>query len=344
MKGVVLALGENAGRAVAALMVDGRLEDLALEAEGFGPGAILRGKVGRPMKGLGGVFVDLPEGGTGFLRQPKGLAPGQAVLVQVAGVAEPGKAMPLSLKLVVKGRFAIVTPDAPGLNVSRQIRDEAARAALEALAAEGMAGADPSLGLILRSACEEAEADEIAEEIASLRGLAEALLADASGPPELLLDAPDPAETAWREWPAPDQVMEGPGALEDSGALDAIEGLLAPGVDLGQGARMFIEPTRALIAVDVNTGPDTSPAAGLKASIAAVRDLPRQLRLRGLGGQVLIDFAPFPKRERHILDQALAKAFRREAAETTLAGWTPLGNFECQRRRDRAPLADWWRQ
>lgn len=343
MKGTVLALGEHEGRALAALMVDGQLEDLALEAEGFGPGAILRGRVGRPMKGLGGVFIDLPEGATGFLRQPKGLAPGQPVLVQVAGVAEPGKALPLSLKLVVKGRHALLTPEAPGLNVSRQIRDEGLRAGLEALAAAAMAGADPALGLILRSACEEAAADEIAAEIAELRALAEALLADASGPPELLLDAADPAETAWREWPAPDTVLEGPLALEDAGALDAIEALLSPEVDLGQGARMFIEPTRALVAVDVNTGPDTSPAAGLKASIAAVRDLPRQLRLRGLGGQVLIDFAPFPKRERHILDQALAKAFRREAAETTLAGWTPLGNFELQRRRDRAPLSAWWR-
>ena len=59
---------------------------------------------------------------------------------------------------------------------------------------------------------------------------------------------------------------------------------------------MMIEPTRALVAVDVNTGPDTSPAASLKANIAAARDLPRQLRLRGLGGQVVVDFAPMPKK------------------------------------------------
>jgi ribonuclease G len=344
MKGTTLALGENAGRAVAALMVDGQLQDLALEVDGFGPGAILRGRVGRAMKGLGGVFVDLPDGATGFLRQPKGLAPGQPVLVQVAGVPEPGKALPLTLRLILKGRFAIVTPDAPGLNISRQIRDDDARAALEGLASEGMAGADPSLGLILRSACEVADDDAVAEDIATLRALAEALLADLNGPPELLLDAPTPAETAWREWPDTDQVLDGPDALENSGALDAIEGLLAPVVPLGAGASMAIEPTRALIAVDVNTGPDTSPAAGLKASLAAVRDLPRQLRLRGLGGQVVIDFAPVPKRERHILDQALAKSFKGEANETTLAGWTVLGNFELQRRRDRAPLASWWRE
>lgn len=343
MKGSVLVLGANDGRAVAALMVDGRLEDLALEVAGHAPGAILRGRVGRPVKGLGGVFVDLPDAATGFLRAPRGLAPGQPVLVQVAGLAEGGKAIPLTQRLMLKGRHAILTQGAPGLNISRLIRDEGVRAELAALASAGMAGAAEDLGLILRSACAAAEPEAIAGELAELRALAEAILADAKGPPELLLDGPAPADLAWRDWPDPDHVEEGPEALERSGALAAIERLLAARVALADGASMTIEPTRALIAVDVDTGPDTSPAAGLKACIAAARELPRQLRLRGLGGQAVVDFAPFPKRERHILDQALARAFRPEGETVSLAGWTPLGNYEFTRRRDRAALAGWWR-
>jgi ribonuclease G len=161
MKGSVVAVGKIDGREVAALMVDGRLEDLALEAGGLAPGAILRGTVGRPVKGLGGVFVDLPDRQSGFLRQTRGLTPGRPVLVQVSGVAEAGKALPLSTRLLIKGRFVILTPDAPGLNVSRQIRDEAVRAELTALAETALAGADPSLGLILRSACESADPEDI---------------------------------------------------------------------------------------------------------------------------------------------------------------------------------------
>ena len=102
----------------------------------------------------------------------------------------------------------------------------------------------------------------------------------------------------------------------------------------------MIEPTRALVAVDVNTGPDTSPAASLKANIAAARDLPRQLRLRGLGGQVVVDFAPMPKKDRATLDQVLRAAFKGEGAETSLAGWTTLGLYELVRKRDRLPLAE----
>lgn len=341
MKGSVIALGHIDGREVAALMRDGMLHDLALEANGLAPGAILRGTVGRPVKGLGGVFVDLPAGERGFLKQPKGLAPGQRILVQVAGTAESGKATPLTLRLLFKSRYAIVTPGSPGLNISRSIRETELRTELEGLATAGMAGADEALGLILRSACDAAAPDEIADDIAQMRQLAEAVLADVQGAPELLLDAPGPHEQAWRDWGDVDEVDTSAEALDHSGALDQIEALAEPLVRLEGGASMVIEATRALIAVDVNTGNDTSPASGLKASLAAARDLPRQLRLRGLGGIVVVDLAPCPKRDRHVVEQTLGKSFRADPGEANLAGWTPLGNFELTRKRDRLPLAAW---
>lgn len=342
MKGSVIALDQFRGREAAALMVDGQLEDvlIALPEALIAPETILRGKLGRPMKGLGGAFVDLPGGQSGFLRQTKGLRPGDPVLVQVTGLAEPGKAVPVTTRMVLKSRYAIVTPDAPGLNVSRQIEDAATRSTLEALATDAMAGADTALGLILRSACEGTETQVISEDISRIRQIAEAILCDMSGPPETLLDAPAPHVAAWRDWPAPDTLDDTPGSFARHNVAEAIDALLRANCPLPKGASMSIEPTRALIAVDVNTGPDTSAAAGLKANISTVRELPRQLRLRGLGGQVLIDFAPFPKKDRHILEQSLKAAFRREGRDTVLAGWTPLGNFELTRKRDRVPLRE----
>jgi Rne/Rng family ribonuclease len=228
------------------------------------------------------------------------------------------------------------------LNVSRRIRDEALRAELDSLAAEALAGAAPDLGLILRSACAEADPDEVTEDIALMRGLAEAVLADLTGGPELLVDGPGAQETAWRDWadPAPDEVAEGEGAFAAFGVEELVDAILSPRVPLPGGGHMMVEPTRALIAVDVNTGPDTSPAAGLKANIAAARDLPRQLRLRGLGGQVVVDFAPMPKKERTPLEQVLRAAFKADGAESSLSGWTTLGLYELVRKRDRRPLAE----
>lgn len=326
------------GRPAAALVVDGRLEDLAVDPADDTPlpGAIYRAVADRPMKGMGGLFVKLPEG-QGFLRQTAGIAPGQRLLVQVTGPAEPGKAYPVTTRLLFKSRLAIITPGAPGLNISRRLQDPELRSDLEALASEGMAGAPPDLGLILRSACAHAGPDEIADDIAAMRDLAQAVLADLDGGPELLVEGAGAHETAWRDWadPAPDDTIEGGFAAH--GVLDLIDATLAARVGLGEG-HMLIEPTRALVAVDVNTGADTSPAASLKVNIAAARELPRQLRLRGLGGQVVVDFAPMTKKDRGILDQVIKAAFKSEP-EVNLAGWTTLGLFELTRKRDRLPLA-----
>ena len=339
MIGRVVLLDQIAGRPAAALMVDGQLEDLLVDPLGDDPlpGAIYRAVADRPMKGQGGLFVKLPTG-SGFLRQTAGIAPGQRLLVQVTGPAEAGKALPVTLRLLFKSRYAIVTPDAPGLNISRRIKDDDEREALAALATEGMEGADETLGLILRSACVDADEAAIAEDIAAMRSLAEAVLADLDGGPELLVEGASAHETAWRDWadPAPDEVVEG--GFDDQGVSDMVDALLSPRVDLQGGGHMMIEPTRALLAIDINTGPDTSPAASLKANIAAARDLPRQLRLRGLGGQIVVDFAPMPKKDRAILDQVIRAAFKTES-EANLAGWTTLGLFEMTRKRDRLPLS-----
>jgi Ribonuclease G/E len=346
MKGRVILLDTVAGRKAAALMVDGRLEDLLIDPPDDAPpapGAVFRAVAERPLKGQGGVTLRLPTG-TAYLRQAKGVAPGDVMLVQVAATAEPGKAAPVTPKLLFKSRYAIVTPGAPGLNVSRAIRDDAERDRLLEVAHDAMAGAEAALGLILRSAAEAVDADTVAEDIAAMRRLAEAVIADATGDPECLLDAPDAHDLAWRDWsvPDPDEVIDAAGCFATHGVLDAVDTVLSAREPLSGGAAAFIEPTRALVAVDVNTGADTSLAAGLKANLALARELPRALRLRGLAGQVVLDVAPMPKKARRGFEQALRKAFRHDGSEVVLAGWTPLGHYELQRKRDRFPLAMVW--
>ncbi|MBD3678947.1 MAG: ribonuclease E/G [Rhodobacteraceae bacterium] len=342
MKGSVVALDEIGGRKAAARLVDGRLEDLIVDPGEDAPptpGAIYRAICDRPVKGAGGMFLRLP-GGSAFLRQAKGLRPGQPILVQVTGHAEGAKAIPVTDRVLFKSRYAIVTPEAPGINISRQIKDDEARVRLLEIAHDVMGEAGDT-GLILRSVAASGSDDEIADDITAMRDLAIAVLGDAAGQgPELLVDGPDAHHLAWRDWPEPELLADKPGSFADHNLHDLIGALFSPEVRLSGGATAFVEPTRALVAVDVNTGADTSPAAGLKANIALARDLPRQLRLRGLGGQITVDFAPMPKKDRRALEQTLKAAFRADAIETALVGWTPLGHYELQRKRERLPLTE----
>lgn len=345
MKGRIVVIDKVNGRNAAALVSDGKLEDLLIDPADDNtprPEAIYRAVADRPIKGQNGVILKLGNGQKGFLRQAKGISPGQVLLVQVATQVEEGKASPVNSRLLFKGRYGILTPDAKGLNVARSIRDDDERDRLTVIAHDAMEGAPDNLGLILRSAAAETDEDEILNEIDALRETCSSVLADGTkGGPELLLDAPTADFLAWRDWtdPDPDQVFEGEGSFEDHGIWEMIDALQSPNVPLSGQASMYVEPTRALVAVDVNTGGDFSFAAGLKANLAAVRDLPRQLRLRGLGGQIVIDLAPMSKKDRLGLEQVLKRALRADTVDTTLVGWTPLGHLELQRKRQRVPLA-----
>lgn len=338
MKGRQIALDHLNGVEAAALMIDGRLQDILIDTDAPRPGTIYRAIVDRPLKGQGGVMLRTPDG-SAYLRQSKGLSPGQAMLVQISGFAEDGKAIPVASKVLFKSRYAIVTPDAPGRNISRSIRDDDMRDTLAEIAHEAMDGVD--YGLILRSSCDGAEPEEIHEDISAMVGLAQQVLAEAEGSePEMLIEGDGPHGIAWREWTEKAQIATNEGSFEQCGVLDALADLRIDEVKLGAQASMFIEPTRALVAVDVNTGGDGSPAAGLKANMAVAKELPRQLRLRGLGGQITLDLAPMAKKDRRQFESALRGAFKSDPIETALVGWTPLGHYELQRKRERQPLAE----
>lgn len=336
MKGRTIILDHLNGHAAAALMVDGRLDDLLIESDAPAIGAIYRARADRPVKGQGGMFLATPDG-PAFLRQVKGISPGTLLLVQVTGFAEPGKAIPVTQKVLFKSRYAIVTPDAPGLNISRSIRNEDERDRLLEIAHDGMG--DSGFGLILRSSCAGADAEAIADDLAEMAALAGQVMQDTDGGEEKLTEGDGPHAIAWREWTEPADIVTDPGGFEAHGVLDAIETAQGISEVLPGGGHLYIEPTRALVAVDVNTGADASLAAGIKANMACARILPRALRLRGLGGQITLDLAPMPKKDRRTFETALRAAFRADSEDTALVGWTPLGHYELQRKRSRMPLS-----
>jgi len=339
MKGRLIAVDRWQGRPAAALVEDGRLQDLIVDPPKDGPpppGTVFRAVPDRPMKGQGGLFLRLPGGAKGFLRLGKAdpPPPGRPLSVQVASYAEPGKAPPMTATLSLKSRYVLVTPGAPGANISRQIRAPEIRAQLAALLAETA----PDHGVILRSAAAEADPDAIRADLAATLAATDALLRHAGDAPDRLRPGPSAADLAWRDWPAAEVWDETQGAFARHGIDALIDAALAPEQALSGGARAWIEPTRALIAVDVDTGADASPAAGLKANIALARALPRLLRCRGLGGQIVVDMAPMPKKDRRGVETALKAAFRADPVETAILGWTALGHVELQRHRARWPV------
>ena len=329
MKGRTIVLDHLGDREAAALMVDGHLDDLLIDADAPRPGTIYRAKATRPVKGQGGMFLDTPDG-SAFMRGAKGMAPGDLILVQVSGFSEPGKAIPVTDRVLFKSRYAIAPPGKPGINLSRSVRDDEERIRILSVGETELAEAS-GFGVILRSACAGAEDDAIAADVDQMVGMAQAVLGDDGSGVEKLVEGFGPHDIAWRDWD---------GVEERADLSDWLDEARRVAVSLGAAGRMYVEATRALVAVDVNTGTDTSPAAGMKANVAAARALPRALRVQGLGGQVVIDFAPMPKKDRKGLESVLRAALRADTVETSLVGWTPLGHYELSRKRARCPVSE----
>jgi Ribonuclease G/E len=327
MKGDVLAVGRYLGRAAAAFLRDGRLHDVIVDPPKGAPrlGSLHRGIADQPAPGLGGQFVRLASG-RGFLRKGA-LPPGEAVTVQVTGYAEPGKAPPLTQRIQLRGRHMVLTPGAPGVNVSRKITDPDLRSRLAAIARD----LRPEIGVVLRTSAGGEALSVLEAELARLIARAECVFDRGDAVAECD-PGPDPLEALGLSWPrAPQESFE---AFE---VADLIDAALEPERRLG-GARAFVEATRALVAIDVNTGADFGKAAGLKANLALAEALPRILRCRGLGGQIVIDPAPLAKAERGRFERALDAAFGSDPVGAQLVGWTPLGHVEITRPRQRYPI------
>lgn len=165
-----------------------------------------------------------------------------------------------------------------------------------------------------------------------LPGLPERVLADDAAALRQLHDAfpaADVAHSAMADWPVD---------------LDAAFALaLAPVITLPGGGSLHIEESAAAVLIDVDTGASEEASlqrAALTANLDATEAIARQLRLRQLGGGILVDFAALDgRRVRERVRQAMAAALAGDPAQPQVLGWSRLGHLEIIRPRHARPLS-----
>jgi hypothetical protein len=184
--------------------------------------------------------------------------------------------------------------------------------------------------------------------------------AAAEGPMRLVARGPGPLLTLGSRYPTAPIWMDGSAALAAlrpqlgprlgfrapafDQALDAeIDALSLPEVTLPGGMRATITPTPALVAIDMDGGgatADRAPkaAAQMARNLGAIPELARQIRLRNLGGAILVDFAGMPAKKRAALAPALRENLAADPLCPRLLGFTALGFAEILRPRVHPPL------
>ena len=309
----------------------------------------------------------------GPLRLKKGAAgitellePRQKVLVQVMKEPTGTKGPRLTGNLALPGRYLVLQPSGQGVNISRRIGSEGERNRLRAM---GVLVKPPGAGLLIRTEADGISEELLIDDLESLLRQWEAIqkAAETASPPVLLNRDEDFIHRILRDHTGLDLdrvVVESPAAVErvrsflgDEGSHvvveahpepsellehykvnGAIRDALKPRVDLPSGGYVIIEPTEALTVIDVNSGSFTRSANAretvLWTNCEAAIEIARQLRLRNIGGVIIVDFIDMDSRRDQLqLLEHFTSAIRDDAARPQIAQLTELGLVELTRKR-----------
>ncbi|MDP2696784.1 ribonuclease E/G [Thalassospira sp.] len=354
----------------------GRLDRLLIDRGGPARFDVHVGRVRRVLPEIKAAMVALDGVADGLLpfdRSDGPLHEGQWVIVQIARLGFEDKGPKLTGRISLEGLGLIYRPHGGVIDVPRKLKDEARRdqltALLRRLAAEGES-------LTLRSVALDWPDTAIEGEFKRLRQIWRDSLAAqkiATGPKQIFQALSDADQLIERHVmqggacvvdgaaehirlrgylralgveDADIAVHRGPSLLFDhEGVEEQIEVALGTRVDLGDGAWLAIDEATALCAIDINGGgADAGDNAGQRAlaiNCRAATEIVRQVRLRNIGGLVVIDplrMAARPARDR--FEQVLRDAFGDEmTGNVQIGGFTRLGLYEFSRQRSGVSLS-----
>ncbi len=328
-----------------------------------------------PVEGSSGTLPGLPEDKHASRRTPieDRLKKGQEILVQVAKEPIGGKGARITAVLSLAGRHLVFIPSSQHVGVSRRIEDEAERTRLKEIVE---AERPPDGGFIIRTACEGLAKREIQGDIRFLlkmwdrvvrksqqaggaallhydldlvlRTVRDLFTADTQ---RLIVDNPrdhqrilDFVETVMPRLKGRIELFEGPEPIFDHFGIESqIAKTLDRQVWLKSGGYIVIDHTEALTVIDVNTGryvgTKNQQDTVLKTNLEAVRTIVEQIRLRNIGGLIVIDFIDMdePADQRAVFE-TLSVALRKDKTRCKLLPMSGLGLVELARKRSRESL------
>jgi ribonuclease G len=303
------------------------------------------------------------------------LKEGQEIIVQIAKEPLGTKGARITSHVALPGRYVVFMPTITHIGVSRKIASEQERLRLRNIVMEHKGALTG--GFIVRTAGEGRSDEEIKADLRFLTNLWNDIRtrAEQVKAPALLYRDLDLAQRLMRDLVTPDfksiwldneadyeRVVEFVNRLQPSlvgsaklhtrlaslfdehGIEDEIAKALKPKVWLKSGGYIVINQTEALVAIDVNTGKYVGKTNRLedtivRTNIDAVNEIVRQIRLRDLGGIIVIDFIDMDeRRNRNKVVQALEEALRRDRAPTKVLSFNDFGLVAVTRKRVKQSL------
>jgi len=305
------------------------------------------------------------------------LREGQSLVVQVTKDPIGTKGARLTTQLSVPSRYLVFMPGVKHIGISQRIEDDSERARLKSIVEEAAAEhQEVDGGYIIRTAAEGAQAEELIADMVYLHRLSQSVherINKAPAPSAVYQDLPlfirtirdlirpqtekvriDSRESYQRvmdfvhefvtEFADKVEYYPGERPIFDLYSVeDEIQKALSRKVQLKSGGYVIIDQTEAMTTIDINTGAFVGhrnlEETIFKTNLEAARSISRQLRLRNLGGIIIIDFIDMDDTEhqRQVL-RMLEKTLERDHAKTKITGVSELGLVEMTRKRTTESL------
>ena len=324
---------------------DGVLTEYIEREAGQQCGDILGGTVERIMPGINGAFVNIGRKTAGFLPLKENsktfaggtLKSGMKIPVQIRKEETGGKGAFLTRDLALAGQTILLMPMNRYIGVSSRIADEEERTRMRETGKE-IAG--ERTGIVMREAALKAEKEQIAAE-------AEALAQRWAGVEEKIRNGFANGTVLYHQDPISQMKAdyESRGVTKTIGAetmpADLQRQLREAGertVRIRNGGNIVIDRCEAMTVIDVNSGSARADgsieSAYLETNLAACEAIAAQIRLRNLGGIILIDFIDMATDgDRDKVEKKLKEALAADRRKTVVHGWTKLGIMEMTRKR-----------
>ncbi len=311
-----------------------------------------------------------PKKGQRFPPIQQVLKPGQEVLVQIVKEPAGSKGAFLTTYLTLPGRYIVLTPGREHMAVSRKIEEEKERSRLKAIMEE--MSFEEGVGAILRTVSEGQNKTNLSRDLQFLRRLWKEVRrkGQTEKPPALLYEEKDLAFRAVRDYLTQDvkeiwvDHEETAKQIKDYAALifprrkrlvkvhrdgekmlfdrfgisSQLETVHQRNVSLPSGGEVVMDQTEAMTAVDINSGKISGEKnfqeMALRTNLEAAREIAQQLRLRDIGGQVVIDFIEM-KNSQHCreVEKTMRAALKEDKARTTVGRISQFGLMEMVRQR-----------
>ncbi len=295
---------------------------------------------------------------------------GNEILVQVIKEPVGNKGVRVTSSISLPGRFCVLLPFDKKVGISKKIQDFKERRRLRRLARSVI---PRNCGLIIRTAAQDQTEEALESDLKFLMKTWEQILHDAqkSNPPKLLYEDVSTTISVFRDFFTPDiqkvfvdskkmfkeirnylkliqpeyldkieYYKDDEPIFETFGLEEQIKTMMGRKVFLPSGGHIVIEPTEAMYVIDVNSGRYAAKKEqelnSLKTDLEASREIVRQLRLRDIGGLIVVDFIDLAddKNRKKIYDE-LKKEFKKDRAKTALLPMTDFGLIQITRQRIR---------